>query len=107
MSAADLLKADMDGAVGGFFGESVGYKALSGVPEASIPWTYIPMIVDESPEVIGVSGDRGRSPIVVVASKTDLAAVTEGVDKIYRNSRTYVVEKIISEDPGGWELYCL
>jgi hypothetical protein len=106
MATEDVLKADVDYAVDGFFGESVSYKSLSGKPPSSVPWTRLNAVVERSAEPIGISGELGRSPILIVVSKTDLSSVTEQVDRVKFNGHIYKVAKVVSEDQGAWELYC-
>jgi hypothetical protein len=106
MAAGDVLKADVDYAVDGFFGESVGYKSLSGRPASSVPWSDMNAVVERSAEPIGISGELGRSPILIVVSKTDLSSVAEQVDRVKFDGHVYKVTKIVSEDQGAWELYC-
>jgi len=107
MSTNDLLMADFDFVVDGLFGESIYYKSLYGQSESAIEWSSMNAIVDPAAEGMGVSADFGRPAIIVNVSKTDLESVTEGVDKIKHNGKTYVVHKILSQDAGGWELYCI
>jgi len=109
MSAADLMKADFDYAIAGFFTEEIGYKSLSVSPESSLQWTTINAVVERSAEPRGLTSERGRSPIIVSVSKSDISSVTEGVDKVRLdgdNNKVYSVAEIISVDAGGWGLYC-
>ena len=106
MSAVDVLRSDIDYALSGFFGESIEYKSLSGKPESIATWEEFDAIVERSAEELGSSADFGRSPILVSISKTSLSSVAENIDKIRFNDKVYKVAKIVSEDAGGWELYC-
>ena len=104
------MKQDFDFVVDGFFGEAIGYKSLSGVPESAASWQSLNAVVERSAEARGISNDLGRSPIIVSISRTDLTSVTVGRDKIRLDaddSRIYLVSEVIVEDAGGWELYCV
>lgn len=107
MSTDDLLRSDVDYAVDGLFAETVYYKSLSGRAESTVPWTTLSAVVERAADPRGMSAEIGRSPILVVVSKTDLTAVVPQVDKLKYAGRVYSVAQIASEDSGAFELYCV
>ena len=102
MSASDLLKSDFDFATGGLFGEMIGYKSIGGLSEAVARWESIPAVVDRTPDFVGVDENWGRSAIAVVISKSYLETVNAGSDRVLVDDRERTVQKVASEDAGGW-----